>query len=602
MQNVISNQYIADRIDAVDSTNSIGGMNRLVTGTTPPIKIWRAVLYLRLSKDDRDKSESNSIKNQRDMLLDFVRQNPDIEVVFILADDGFTGANFDRDAFKEMVRHIEDGEVDCVIVKDFSRLGRDHIGTGKYIERYFATKNIRFIAVNEPYDSLKSDMTDTSNSLIVPFKNIINEAFLEDISIKTKTQLETKRKNGELVSNYTAYGYVKENGKLAIDDYAADVVRAIFDSKITGYNEGQIASMLNAQGVLSPAEYKKATGVNYNTPFAVTEKSLWSHNAIQRILQNRVYIGALEQGKRTKASYRMKNFTYKPRELWTIHENAHEPIINELDFVIVQELMAMDTRTGVSKDILHLFSGFAVCGLCGQPMTVKTTTKKVGKKNRTGNGANQVEQDVRKYVNYICSTHKKTGTCQNNNVSELALGKLVLNSIQSQVQQFENPDEVVNGLTATALRGRKQASIESMIERNIQTIKENNDYLVKSYLHFDSGVISEAEYQMFKKSFNLQIETAEGNIAALRNELSRLEDDTTAKLLIDRFLEHGNVAELNRRVIAGLVKSVVVYSNKDVAVNFRYANFDLPHGAYSEFSDKSSIPPTQSLISEGLVV
>ena len=161
---------------------------------------------------------------------------------------------------------------------------------------------------------------------------------------------------------------------------------------------------------------------------------------------------------------------------------------------------------------------------------------------------------------------------------------------------------MVNGLTATALRGRKQASIESMIERNIQTVKENNDYLVKSYLHFDSGVISEAEYQMFKKSFNLQIETAEGNIVALRNELSRLEDDTTAKLLIDRFLEHGNVAELNRRVVAGLVKSVVVYGNNDVSVNFRYANFGLPHGAYSEFSDKSSISPTQSLISEGMVV
>ena len=411
-------------------------------------------------------------------------------------------------------------------------------------------------------------MTDTSNSLIVPFKNIINEAFLEDISIKTKSQLETKRKNGELVSNYTAYGYVKENGKLVVDDYAADVVRAIFDSKITGYNEGQIATLLNTKGVLSPAEYKKAMGVNYCTPFAITEKSLWSHNAVHRILQNRVYIGALEQGKRTKASYRMKNFTYKPRELWTVHENAHEPIINELDFVIVQELMAMDTRTGANKDFLHLFSGFAVCGLCQQPMTVKTTTKKSGKK----------------YVNYICSTHKKTGTCQNNNVSELSLNKLVLYAIKNQVEHFTNPDEVVNGLTVAALRGRKQASIENMIERNKQTIQENSDYLVKSYLHFDSGVISEAEYQMFKKSFNIQIETAEGNILALKNELSRLEDDTTARRLIDRFLEYGNIEELNRRIIAGLVKSVVVNNNKDVSVNFRYANFDLPYDLESRIT------------------
>jgi len=566
-------------------------MINVVNSTETGLKIWRADIYLRLSKDDRDKSESNSIKNQRDMLLDFVRQNPDIEVANILADDGFTGANFDRDAFKEMIRHIEDGEVDCVIVKDFSRLGRDHIGTGKYIERYFATKKIRFIAVNEPYDSLKSDMTDTSNSLIVPFKNIINEAFLEDISIKTKSQLETKRKNGELVCNYTAYGYIKENGRLVIDDYAADVVRAIFDSKITGYNEGQIASMLNAKGVLSPAEYKKAMGVNYRTPFAVAEKSLWSHNAIQRILQNRVYIGILEQGKRTKASYRMKNFSYKPRELWTIHENAHEPIINELDFAIVQELMAKDTRTGASKDTLHLFSGFAVCGLCNQTMTVKTTTKKSGKR----------------YVNYICSTHKKTGTCQNNNISELSLNKAVLYAIQSQVEQFTNPDELVNGFTATAMRGRKQASIENMIERNMQTIEENNDYLVKSFRHFADGVISEPEYQMFKKSFNIQIESAEGNIAVLKDELNRLEDDTTAKRLIERFLEHGNIAELNRRVLAGLVKSVVVNGNKNVAVVFRYAGYELACDTLSAYSDElptetSSEPPAQSFSSERLVV
>jgi DNA invertase Pin-like site-specific DNA recombinase len=178
---------------------------------TNATKIWNAALYLRLSKDDRDKSESNSIKNQREMLLEFAGRNPDISVACTLADDGFTGANFDRDAFREMIRLIEAGEVDCVVVKDFSRLGRDHIGTGKYIERYFAAKKVRFIAVNEPYDSLKADMTDAGNSLIVPFKNIINEAFLEDISVKTKTQLEIKRKNGELVSNYAVYGYMKED-------------------------------------------------------------------------------------------------------------------------------------------------------------------------------------------------------------------------------------------------------------------------------------------------------------------------------------------------------------------------------------------------------
>lgn len=173
-------------------------------------KVRRADLYLRISKDDRSNDESNSIKVQRDILLDFVSRSPDIRVVNIMTDDGYTGAYFDRSAFRDMIDHIEDGLIDCIIVKDFSRFGHDHIETGKYLERYFISKNIRFISVNDHYDSLERDVRDSANSLIVPFKNIVNEAFLEDISIKTKTQLELKRKNGVVVSNFAPYGYTKK--------------------------------------------------------------------------------------------------------------------------------------------------------------------------------------------------------------------------------------------------------------------------------------------------------------------------------------------------------------------------------------------------------
>ncbi|MDR1704220.1 MAG: recombinase family protein [Clostridiales bacterium] len=537
-------------------------------------RVWKAAIYLRLSKDDRDKTESNSIKNQRDMLLDFVSRNPDITVAEILADDGFTGANFDRAGFKDMIRLIENGDVDCVLVKDFSRLGRDHIETGKYIERYFATKKVRFIAVNESYDSLKADMTDAGNSLIVPFKNIMNEAMLEDISVKTKSQLETKRRNGELVSNYAVYGYVKKDGRLAADDYAADVVKMIFDCKITGYNEGQIAAMLNARGFLSPAEYKKAMGCSYRTPFCVSEKAEWSPNAVRRILQNRVYLGHLEQGKRTKASYRMKRFHYKPREMWNVCENAHEPIIDELDFDLAQELMAMDTRIAQGSERLHLFSGFVVCGLCGQPMTAKTVTKKSGKA----------------YVNYICTTHKMTGECRNNNVSELKLKSLVLLAIQKQVSGFIASREVAEGFAVATLKGRKKAAIEGMIERNLQAINDNGDYLVKSYRHFADGIISESEYEMFKKSFNSQIQAAEGNINTLRGELERLEDDTNAKRLIERFLEHENISELNRRVVAGLIKSITVNTSRDITVNFRYASgYDISFAGPEPSSERAVV-------------
>ncbi len=393
--------------------------------------IWNTYGYARVSRDDRNKNglkdESNSIKNQRDLILDFVERNPDIHMLDVLVDDGATGANFDRTAFKDMIDHIEKGTVNCVVVKDFSRLGRDHIEMGKYIERYFAVKRVRFISINDNYDSLYADMSDDNNRLIVPFKNIINEAFLEDISVKTRSHLAIKRKNGEFVCNYAVFGYLKSpSKKLVIDDYAADIVRAIYEYKLLGFNEQQIADMLNTKSVPSPAEYKKASGENYKTPFAVNETSSWTSNAIKRVLTNRVYIGCLEQGKRTKSSYRMKKLYYKPRGEWSIHENNHEPIINPLDFDIVQELMAMDTRIMPGNGSTNTFSGIILCAHCGRPMIVKTIKKR--------NGTS--------YVNYICSTHKKYGTCRYNNASTKAIEQFTLISLQNQIARLIGEDGI----------------------------------------------------------------------------------------------------------------------------------------------------------------
>jgi DNA invertase Pin-like site-specific DNA recombinase len=526
-------------------------------------EVWTADLYTRLSREDRDrKDESNSIKNQRDLLLDFVSRNPDICVANILADDGATGADFDRKDFKTMIRHIEDGDVNCIIVKDFSRLGRDHIETGKYIERYFAAKGVRFISVNDNYDSLKSDMSDGANGLIVPFKNIINEAFLEDISVKTRSQLEIKRKNGEFVCNYAVYGYLKSGEKtLVVDEYAADVVRAIFESKIRGVSEGLIAEKLNSTGILSPAGYKESRGISYCTPFSKQgQPSLWTANAVKRILTNRVYTGVLEQGKRTKASYRVKKTFYKPREAWSVHENNHEPIVSEADFTLVQGLMKKDTRTPPGAGTLHLFSGYVVCGKCGQPMIVKTTTKSNGKS----------------YVYYICATHKKHGTCGNNSVSEAAIELFALESIRKQIAGLIIALEIEGG-GIDSLQGKKRLAVEGMIEDAMQSIREQQSYLVKSYEHFVDGVITGDEYRVFKDGFHRRIESSERNIANLRRDLENTGDDARTREMIEHFKSHGNITALDRRAVVTLIDSVIVYDNKTLEIRLRYlSDFDTP--------------------------
>jgi DNA invertase Pin-like site-specific DNA recombinase len=516
--------------------------------------VWVADVYLRLSKEDgRAADESDSIKNQRDLILDFIQNNPDIRVAHILSDDGFTGANFDRGAFRGMIRHIENGEVNCVVVKDFSRLSRDHIGAGRYIERYFVAKNVRFISVNDRFDGLTADMTDVNNSLIVPFKNIMSEAFLEDISTKTKSAIETKRRNGELVCNFAVYGYVKDGGRLVVDEYAADVVRGIFDRKLAGFSDGQIAALLNAESILSPAEYKKSSGVAYNTPFSKQgERPRWTVSAVKRILTNRVYIGALEQGKRTKQSYRMKKFFYKPREAWSVHEDDHEPIIAQADFELVQELLAKDTRVSTATGQLHLFSGFIVCGGCGQPMIVKTSQKR-GKR----------------YVYYICATHKKYGNCENNNISADSIERLTLLAIQNYIAGLAAADLTAD-FGAGTLQSRKKAAIEGLIDKRLEAIRENNGFIVKAYEHWTGGVISEADYNMFRDAFRGVISEAEGDIGNLRRELERVGDNARAIELIEQFKLRGNIAELDRRVVARLIESVTVNGDKTIDIRFRY--------------------------------
>ncbi|MCL2253071.1 MAG: recombinase family protein, partial [Lachnospiraceae bacterium] len=349
------------------------------------------------------------------------------------------------------------------------------------------------------------------------------------------------------------FGYTKSTDKkLVVDDYAAEVVKAIFEHKLLGYNEQQIAAMLNAKGVHSPAEYKKASGEAYNTPFAVKEKSLWTVNAVKRILTNRVYIGCLEQGKRTKASYRVKKHFYKPREAWSVHENNHEPVISEMDFELVQELMEKDTRIGGAGQ-LQLFSGLIICGACGQPMTVKTTKK----------------NDVN-YVNYICSTHKRHGTCINNNISGRKIEEYTLLAIKKQIEGLLSADEATGDVGLDELKSRKKSAIEGLIEKSLLLIQEYNDYLVKSYTKMLDGVITESEYKLFRENFRRQIDDAEKNIVHLRSEIEHLTDDSKTRALIEHFKAHGNITELNRRIVVGFIQSVTVHQNKVLEVSLRY--------------------------------
>ena len=284
---------------------------------------YRACIYTRLSRDDGDKPESDSIANQRALIRDYLKQHKEITIVSDHSDDGYSGVNFERPGFAEMMDEIREGKVDCVVVKDLSRFGRNYIEAGNYIEKVFPFMGVRFIAINDSYDSSDKSQLD---SLVIPFKNLINDAYCKDISVKIRSQLEIKRKKGEYIGAFVVYGYVKDpedHNRIIVDTYAAEVVRAIFRWKMAGMSQNRIADKLNSQGVLCPMEYKLSMGVKVQTNFRVHKQAKWSAVSVTRILTNELYTGVLLQGKSSTPNYKVKKRFDKEQSEWIRIENAH---------------------------------------------------------------------------------------------------------------------------------------------------------------------------------------------------------------------------------------------------------------------------------------
>lgn len=310
-------------------------------------EIYRCYAYGRLSRKDQktrqDSDESNSIKNQRDLIHEYIGRHPDLELCMEGYDDNYSGTNFDRPHFQEMMRAIEEGKIDCIVVKDLSRFGREHVDVGKYL-RQFTSQNIRFIAILDIYDNTKETSSD---HLVVSMKNLFNDNYCRDTSIKIRSHLDVRRRNGKFIGSFAAYGYRKDpedKNHLLIDDEAAAVVQDIFAWKIDGMSNQAIADQLNQLGILSPMEYKQAKGVNYGSGYKVHAKALWSSVTVRRILTSVVYLGIMEQGKRTTPNYKVKREIQRPQEEWMRVEGTHDPIVSKEDFNLVARLLMLDTR------------------------------------------------------------------------------------------------------------------------------------------------------------------------------------------------------------------------------------------------------------------
>ena len=520
------------------------------------LRVWNTCGYVRLSREDGDKEESNSVTGQKELIRDYLSRHAELRECGIKVDDGFTGSNFQRPAFQEMMADVKAGKVNCIVVKDLSRFGRDHLEAGEYIEKIFPFLGVRFIAINDHYDSLHRN--PESDELIIPFKNLINEAYCRDTSIKVRSQLEIKRQRGDFIGSFVVFGYQKDTNdhhKLCVDPYAADVVRDIFRWKLEGLSSIDIARRLTADGIPTPLAYKKQQGMKYSTPFRVKGTAKWDAKMVLRILQNPIYIGTLEQGRVTTPSYKVKRLVNKPREEWAVVENNHEAIIDRYDYETVQRVLSLDTHTSAAGQAVEKYAGMVYCGECGAPMVRKT-----------------VASGKNKYVYYICSAHKMKKVCYSHSMRDTALDEVVLELTKQHIGNVVGLSELL-ALTDTAKL--RQASIHKLQERLRKKQEEidHDQMLLRSlYENLASGVIDRDEYMDLKKTYACRREEAESQAEAIREQI----DDQNARFdnndWIEQFRKHENLTEMDRTAVVTLIEHILIYREHRVEIVFRWAN------------------------------
>lgn len=514
-----------------------------------------ADMYLRISREDGDKAESDSIANQRDLVYAFLEKHSEITLRKIRIDDGYTGVNFDRPGFIAMMESVKNGEINCIIVKDLSRLGRNFIETGKYIERIFPFMGVRFIAINDDYDSAKPKTA--SDNLILPVKNLMNDAYCRDSSIKIRSQLDVKRRKGECIAPFAVYGYLKDpdqKNHLMVDEYAAEVVRDMFKRKLDGLSAQMIADSLNGQGVLSPMEYKKLLGSNYKSSFKQSAKAVWTAGAILRILKNPVYIGTLTQGKRRTPNYKVKKIVTLPEEQWVVVENTHEPIVSRELFDNVAKILRMDTRTAPGENAVFPLAGLIVCGDCGKNMV------------RKNNASAQ-----KPYIYYVCAGSKQKNGCKSHIIRDVLLEQAVFTAVQAHIRAVLDLEQTLTDICNLPFTTREVKKTEKNLLAKRAEVEKYRQYKMKLHENHTDGLVSRDDYIAFGKRYDAKMNQAEEVVLSLEQDMKTLAAGASEEQQwITYFKQYHDIEGLTRKLAVELIDRIFVYENQRLRIEFQF--------------------------------
>lgn len=521
-----------------------------------PEKNYLCASYTRLSQDDGDKEESNSIVNQKSLIRDYMNSHPEFTLVDEYADDGYSGVNFDRPDFQRMMNDVRSRKINCIIVKDLSRFGRNYIESGKYMEQIFPHLGVRFIAINDSIDTGRSQ--SDAEQFVLPFKNLFNDSYCKDISTKVRSQLAIKRKNGDFVGSFACYGYLKDpadHNKLIIDPEAAEIVRCIFAWKIQGMSAERIAEHLNEQGILCPMEYKRSMGLKVSTNFRTNGKAKWFPVSVIRILKNEIYIGVTTQGKVTTPSYKIKRLVEKPESEWDRVEGTHEPIITQDIFDAVQALMLRDTRISPSAEKVYLFSGFLCCADCKLNMT-----RRVNKVNG------------KTYAYYACAGYKRKSGCTSHNISESLLYSSVLSAIQHQCRLVVDMERLLKYARELPDDPNSMQRFEIQLAKLDDEIRRNQEMKLKLLENLNQEILTKEEYLELSAIYDQRIRESRQAKLNVEAEKAGLAGLPLEGEWLSTFKKYQTFTELDRVMLAELVETIEIHENKSITIRFKFAD------------------------------
>ena len=512
---------------------------------------YHAGLYIRLSKEDESEGPSQSVQNQESLLREFVQQHRLI-VYDTYIDDGWSGTSFDRPAFQQMIADIEARKVNMVITKDLSRLGRDYILTGHYMERYFPEHRVRYISL---LDGIDTGVDSTAND-ITPFRAIMNDMYAKDISKKIKSVKRDKQRKGQFIGGKPVYGYKMhptEKNKIVIDEAVAPIVRRIFAMALSGMSCRNIATLLNQEGVPTPATYANLPVVR---PGPYT--GLWSSERISDMLQNETYIGNMVQGRSVKISYKSKKCLKQNPANWVVVEGTHEPLVDAETFRKVR-MLVNSRRYTRSRTYDFLLKGLIFCHECGYPLAV------LNRKNAKG-------EDV---LYFVCRTYQrftKAGVCTCHSIKEKTVTDVVIAKVREVCQAYLNPDKLLPLAQEAVENAGKQSSLESELQALQSKIDSLTANLDRMYTDRLSGLLPEADFQRIFGRIKLEREQLEEKRQELElRQKSPVRSEDRARELVQRFIE---TAGESRELLVSLIERVELTEDKEIIIKFRFAQLD----------------------------